>query len=986
MESNLLELSILLRESLVEDNRKRAAAEEQLGAKEEQPGFFSTLLSIVSKKEEMSVQVRWLAVVVTKNSLDRCWRKTTQQVISLEEKQWFRERLLSLLLEEEQLVATQLYLLLGRVVRLDYPKDWPTVFEEVLKMVHSCSNSGQLLKLLKALYEMVKSVASIRMQQSKVLFHEASTRIVEWIFRLMQQCLHFLPNISAVLYIEQLPSVDFCVLEHCLKILRKTITVDQFIMNLQVSFDEFIQWILHNHSIFFYNGTESERTRRLSYLFSKLVLESQKMHPLLFSRVLSYILYEYVQQWKHCSDMDWTIRPFLQWSHDGKALDICYHIIECKTIYSDEVFDDATSDLRIHCDLHGMHQISTDWSKEELESAQRQIWQSFSPPFVATLLEIAICHFLPLSREQQVKLIEDPCEFAMEEEAAEFDLDNIQTIAKALCQSMLTHFFDSCLETLRQLLKNVNDRQGLSYDVIYRILGAAMLDIFDRIEYDEWMSILSGLFSEPLLHNPLLRRRACIFGGEIGPFLSWEQRISLFKMILHIFLEETNVAIGWSALQALESILASRNQTSDYQEESLSLFADDKMLSVFLQHSFQMLQHVCSLSMKCDILDLITRMVEILSSVGLEHVYQDIASGIINLWNETSHSVAQDEARMLQSRIVDMIQNFLSMLQSSKTPLMSIPQWETFVQQLIAWHIRKDWLREEYEEMIEQGLALWIAFLQCHQCYSPLVHDLFPRLMDLAQQTVEFLGQYMMLFKNYLLLGKEEFLASYGTWLCHYLYSILQDVRDRIEVQIAEILHYIIIYYDKNWSPWIPIMKTMVFAIFRHDKSRTVEASYAVAIAQALWMDIENFEKIVLDNHEEVMAQVINFLVDRMECVVSWSGKKQVALALCQLAIKRKIFHYVCVELVADVWLQCLSEVPLDSLSKDSSEVQLSVTQSQYPESSERKDPIEQEDIRIIIRRTIEHLQSSFPVDYHSSFWETMDVDVASSLKQLIEE
>lgn len=75
VESALLETLAMITS---QDLNAIKSAEIKLKQWEKQPGYFSTLLKIISN-HTIDSNVRWLAASVFKNGVDKYWRKTTEK-------------------------------------------------------------------------------------------------------------------------------------------------------------------------------------------------------------------------------------------------------------------------------------------------------------------------------------------------------------------------------------------------------------------------------------------------------------------------------------------------------------------------------------------------------------------------------------------------------------------------------------------------------------------------------------------------------------------------------------------------------------------------------------------------------------------------------------------------------------------------------------------------------------------------------------------
>eukprot|EP00850_Spirogloea_muscicola_P008802 SM000048S16514 [mRNA] locus=s48:162009:170563:+ [translate_table: standard] len=93
---------------------------------------------VIAAKDAAEVQggARWLAAVYFKNSINRFWRtRRDTPGIGDDEKAHLRAKLLDQLREENNQVAVQLALLISKIARFDYPREWPGLFPALVQKV-----------------------------------------------------------------------------------------------------------------------------------------------------------------------------------------------------------------------------------------------------------------------------------------------------------------------------------------------------------------------------------------------------------------------------------------------------------------------------------------------------------------------------------------------------------------------------------------------------------------------------------------------------------------------------------------------------------------------------------------------------------------------------------------------------------------------------------------------------------------------------------
>ncbi|PRT53765.1 hypothetical protein B9G98_01385 [Wickerhamiella sorbophila] len=147
------------------DETQRKQGEAELKSLSNSSGFLSQLLEAY-QDSSLPVTVRWMAVIYLKNSIDNCWRKSANSNLLPEEKNFIRERLLPLSCQPfEPMLHRQLAVVVAKVAKLDFPRTWPTLFDELREAIISTASkndSSSLYNILLTTHQVVKTLASVR--------------------------------------------------------------------------------------------------------------------------------------------------------------------------------------------------------------------------------------------------------------------------------------------------------------------------------------------------------------------------------------------------------------------------------------------------------------------------------------------------------------------------------------------------------------------------------------------------------------------------------------------------------------------------------------------------------------------------------------------------------------------------------------------------------------------------------------------------------
>lgn len=185
--SDLPAMYSLLTNSLSADESVRKPAEAALSQSESRPGFCSCLMEVITAKDlAAQVDVRLMASVYFKNGVNRYWRnRRDSSGISNEEKIHLRQKLLLHLREENYQIALMLAVLISKIARIDYPKEWPELFSVLAQQLQSADilTSHRIFMIL---FRTLKELSTKRLTSDQRNFAEISSHFFDYSWRLWQ--------------------------------------------------------------------------------------------------------------------------------------------------------------------------------------------------------------------------------------------------------------------------------------------------------------------------------------------------------------------------------------------------------------------------------------------------------------------------------------------------------------------------------------------------------------------------------------------------------------------------------------------------------------------------------------------------------------------------------------------------------------------------------------------------------------------------------
>uniref|UniRef100_A0A8H7TJH4 Importin N-terminal domain-containing protein n=1 Tax=Bionectria ochroleuca TaxID=29856 RepID=A0A8H7TJH4_BIOOC len=164
------------------DATQRQSSEQQLTTWETHPGYYSSLQSVYLDKS-LPLEPRFQAVIQLKNGIDRYWRlyAHVKNGVSPEEKTLIRSRLFQGTIDEgEERLAEHNALVVARIVRIDYPADWPEALPQIIELLRTSRHGNQqhLFGTLQILLQVVKELGTARLRKSQTALQSVAPEMV----------------------------------------------------------------------------------------------------------------------------------------------------------------------------------------------------------------------------------------------------------------------------------------------------------------------------------------------------------------------------------------------------------------------------------------------------------------------------------------------------------------------------------------------------------------------------------------------------------------------------------------------------------------------------------------------------------------------------------------------------------------------------------------------------------------------------------------
>lgn len=817
-------------------------AERQLKEWETEPGYHY-LLQDIYLKVDLPLRVRWMAIICFKNGIEKYWRASRSNAISKEEKAQIKSRLFYLIDEKNSQLTIQNAHAIARIVRFDFPSEWPTLFDDVSKSLEEyVFVTGNLIaanNLLIILNQMIKSVSMVRIGRARHALQSKAPIVVPVLVKLY--CKFFQMWTSSL----DLTIMEICYL--CLKNLRRIIPEGFEQPHKNQTINEFLKL-----SMTHLQALVTEHDKYSSDLLERYVKSYSKLYVNLINHnPTSFILVPSSQE---------IVSTFMT-------------LLESKAeaIYNSTEENDFWEVLALKGFLilkkmiayvykQGAVTLKQRNDKDEVNNAISKLkTEFFTPQIILNLCDLIINWYLRLKPADLESWLLEPEEWTNEELSSSWEYQ-VRPCAENFYQDLIRYFKDDLSEfILKKISTGLSDNDSVSNilikDSIFCTFQLSADSIADKVNFDQLLQqvfIPEGLRND-LIENKIIKRRMClIISSWVTVSCSRESRVDIYKLLINFMQPDNKIndkVVKLTAVQTLRTVI----NDWDFNKQDFQPFLKD-----FVILCISMLKEMSYTESKLYILDTLCALVERCNPLIDQSSLISILQVVPPFW-EKSNSEGSEESilktsllRVLKSLVIALNQN------SSETHFITIPLIKSCCTQS----------SEYYSLLAEDGYDLWLAVVQ----YYPFelepnsdIIDFFSLIQPALLDSTEILPTILSVARSYSLLIPKVFETDYGLEIFRILSGYLSNMRDdAFEVFIS--LMDILFLQESNSEQFINSL-----------------------IGSGLLNAMANY--VLDDNHSIVLANKILLVVSR--------------LALKRADIFFQIFDHLSIDMTKfmDVWM-----------------------------------------------------------------------------------
>ncbi|RLM87666.1 importin-11 [Panicum miliaceum] len=758
--------------------------------------------------------------------------------ISNEEKDHLRKNLLLNIREENSQIALQLAVLISKIARLDYPKEWPDLLSVLAQQLQSADILASH-RVFMVLFRTLKELSTKRLAVDQKKYAEITGHLFEYTWNLWKSDVQtILQNLSMLSQRNDLDSIleqsnnlilicDRWLL--CLKIIRQLIfsgyASDSRTAQEVWQVREVCPTVLTAiKSLLPYYDSFKDKQAKLWDFAKRACIKLMKVLVTLHGRHP----YSFVHQTVLPATVDFCLNMITNPEQAGTSFEefliqsmvLVKSVLECKEYRpspTGRVINENAQPLSLEQRKKNFAAVASDMLKVVLPGDR-----------VVLLCNILVRRYFIYTAKDLEEWSENPESFHHEQNLVQW------TEKKRPCaEALFIVIFEKYRELLAPVVVSVL-REAMAVsppqetdvtagmllkDAAYTAAGHVYYELSNYLNFNEWFH--GSLSIEVSNHHPnmrIIRRKIALLLGQWISEIKGDTRKLVYHALVGL-LQDNDIAVRLAACSSLCYL---------FQESSFSELDLFECLPTCWTMSFKLIEDVQEFDSKVQVLNFI--------SVLLEHAGDKIipfASQLSQffqmIWDESAGE------SLLQIQLLTALRTFVSSL-GFQSPL--------------SYHVLIPILQNGVNidspdalNLLEDSVLLWEATLSNAPSIVPQLLDLFPYLVGIVNRSFDHLEVTIKILEDYTIFGGSEFLKSHGASLANIIDTIVGNVNDKGLLTSLPIVDLLIQIFPLEAPPLISsALQKLIFISLSQDDgqnpSRTaVRASSGAILARLLVMN-----------------------------------------------------------------------------------------------------------------------------------------------------
>ncbi|KAI1152697.1 putative importin 11 [Nemania diffusa] len=695
-----------------QDHHGRQAADQQLSSWQSHKDFYATLQSVFLDRT-LPREIRFLAIIQLKNGIDNCWRAhTIKNAIQPAEKQLIRSRLLRGSIQEpDSQLALHNALVVAKIVRIDFPGEWPDVLDNLVTHLRELRNDDQSLAgALLILLRIVKELGTARLLKSQKALQAMTPALSQVLGEIYDaKTKLWLPFISSGQGDERSAVAAMGNSLTAFRILRRLLIVGYEFPHR----DELVRQI--------WSFSQSQLGQLLNMVndkypllgkhllqFTKLHIDMASSHPASFAALpgspdLARAYWNLVAEFSLVFGQSEGIR---QGSSSSEAKSSVEGPLLERLALKGLLLMRACVRMT-HRPVQTLRYRSKADAQEQQEAVAAIKLQLFTDDFVNQMARTIITHLLVFRKADMDAWEEEPQEWEQREESQGNAYEwEVRPCAEKLFLDLLIKYKNLLLEPLLAYFATAQDPQAsiTTKEAVYTTMGLAAALVEGTFDFDSLVkSVVAADAVQTIPMCQILRRRIAILLSQWVPVrISKETRplvYDIFKHLLNSNDPHNDIVVRITAARQFKAVV----DEFDFDETSFTPRAPD-----VLKELINLIQTVEIDETKLVIIETLRSLISRMDSSVTQ--FSDLVMGALpGIW-----SSAGELGYMMKQAVLTILLSLVSAMKADSQ------RYHHLVLPLITEATQQE--SEAFVYLIEEALDLWVNLLQNSQ--PPLLGEL----------------------------------------------------------------------------------------------------------------------------------------------------------------------------------------------------------------------------------------------------------------------
>ncbi|KAL3617480.1 hypothetical protein CASFOL_037801 [Castilleja foliolosa] len=804
--------------------------------------------------------------------------------LSNEEKLHLRQKLLSHLREENYQIALTLAVLISKIARFDYPREW----SDLLSVLAQQLQSADILtshRIYMILFRILKELSTKRLTSDQRTYAEIASQFFDYSWHLWQT------DVQNILHAFSALAQNASELHHsdiqltcerwllCSKIIRQLIisgfpSDSKSIQEVQ-PVKKVCPVMLNAIQSFlpYYSSFQETHPKLWDFLkkactkLMKILIATQHRHPYSFGdqSVLWHVVDFCLNKITNPEPDTLSFEEFLI-----QCMSMMKSILECKEYkptFTGRVMDD--------------NRVTLQEVKKNVSSAVAGVLASLLPSDrVVILCNILIRRYFVLTASDVEEWFKHPESFHHEQDSVLWS-ERLRPCAEALyivlfenhsqllgpvVVSILQEAMNGCPSSVSEISPEL-----LLKDAAYGAAAYVYYELSNYLSFKDWFN---GALSVELTNiHPNMRiihRKVALILGQWVSEIKDDTRRPVYCALIKL-LQEEDLCVRLAASRSLYFHIEDAN----FSEQDFS-----DLLPPYWDLSFKLVEEVQEFDSKVQVLNtisgLIARITEVIPYANkLVQFFQ-------KAWEESSGE------SLLQIQLLTALKNFVAAL-GYQSPI---------CYNLLMPILQSSLNVNSPDELLEDSMQLWEVTLSHATSLAPQLLGYFPCLVEILERSFSHLEVAASIIEGYIVLGGFEFLNMHASTLAKVLDLVVGNVNDRGLLSFLPLVDVLVQCFPAEVPQLISttIQKLIVICLSAgddRDPSKTAVKTSSAAILARILVVNTNFlaqltsepsllaylQKSGFSNEENILLCLVDVWLDKADNVMSIQ-RKTFALAL----------------------------------------------------------------------------------------------------------